>query len=125
MDVKKYVDEYDPNLEINYVNDAIIVGARGIAIRVFAPVINLCPAIAKAAGVVLLGTDTSINVANGKLLPIIRFDGKEMGKKVGETASKLLAESGCPKDSTMKVGLLSLEVIANRPAIHVLPTKRL
>ena len=110
---QKFNDEYNTNLEIGQVNDAIKAGAKGIAIGVFAPVTGLGPALSKAAraaGIVLIAMDTPILDADGKPVPIVRFDDKEMGLKVGDAASKLLTRSGWLKDSTRKVGVLSLEV---------------
>ncbi len=101
----------DPSLGISMVNDAISAGAKGIAITV--PDQTIGPAIAKAAkdaGVILIATDDSIKDADGNPVPFVGFDGKDMGKKVGEAAAKLLTESGWLKDSTKKVGVLSVEV---------------
>ena len=111
-DAKIYADLYDTNSSISQVNDIIQSGAKGIAIQAFAPAI-IGPKIAKAAkaaGVVLIALDAPIKGANGISLPLIKFDDKEMGKHVGEAASKLLIDSGWLKDPTKKVGVLSLEV---------------
>ena len=43
-------------------------------------------------------------------VPFVGFDGKDMGKKVGDEAAKLLGTAGWLKDSTKKVGVLSVEV---------------
>jgi L-arabinose transport system substrate-binding protein len=111
-DVKKFDDPYDTNSSITQVNDAIKAGARGIAIQAFAPLIigPTIAAAARAAGVMLIAIEAPMQDTNGKPVPIIRFDDEEMGRKVGEAASKLLADSGWLKDSTRKVGVLSLEV---------------
>jgi L-arabinose transport system substrate-binding protein len=96
---------------VSLVNDAISAGAKGIAITV--PDQTIGPAIAKAAktaGVVLIATDDNIKDADGKPVPFVGFDGKDMGKKVGEAAAKLLTDSGWLKDSAKKVGVLSVEV---------------
>jgi L-arabinose transport system substrate-binding protein len=112
-DAQKYDDLYDANASISQVNNTIKAGARGIAIQSFAP-LKTGPAVAKAAktaGVVLVAIESPIMDANGKRVPLIRYDDDtEMGKKVGDAASKLLAEIGWLKDSTRKVGVLSLEV---------------
>ena len=71
------------------------------------------PAIAKAAkdaGVVLIATDDGIKDEAGNPVPFVGFDGKDMGKKVGEAAAKLLTDSGWLKDTAKKVGVLSVEV---------------
>ena len=101
----------DPNLGVSLVNDAISAGAKGIAITV--PDQTIGPAIAKAAkdaGVVLIATDDGIKDADGKPVPFVGFDGKDMGKKVGEAAANLLTDSGWLKDTAKKVGVLSVEV---------------
>ncbi len=110
-DAKKFDAKLDPNLGVSLVNDAISAGAKGIAITV--PDQTIGPAIAKAAkdaGVVLIATDDSILDEAGNPVPFVGFDGKDMGKKVGEAASKLLTDSGWLKDSAKKVGVLSVEV---------------
>jgi L-arabinose transport system substrate-binding protein len=110
-DAKKYNAKLDPNLGISLVNDAISAGAKGIAITV--PDQTIGPAIAKAAqaaGVVLIITDDTVKDANGNALPFVGFDGKDMGKKVGDEAATLLNTAGWLKDSTKKVGMLSIEV---------------
>ena len=110
-DAKKFDAKLDPNLGVGLVNDAISAGAKGIAITV--PDQTIGPAIAKAAkdaGVVLIATDDSIVDAEGKPVPFVGFDGKDMGKKVGEAAAKLLTDSGWLKDTAKKVGVLSVEV---------------
>jgi len=110
-DAKKFDAKLDPNLGVSLVNDAISAGAKGIAITV--PDQTIGPAIAKAtkdAGVVLIATDDGIKDANGNPVPFVGFDGKDMGKKVGEAAAKLLTDSGWLKDSAKKVGVLSVEV---------------
>ena len=110
-EAKKFDAKLDPNLGVSLVNDAISAGAKGIAITV--PDQTIGPAIAKAAkdaGVVLIATDDSIKDADGNPVPFVGFDGKDMGKKVGEAAAKLLTDSGWLKDSAKKVGVLSVEV---------------
>jgi L-arabinose transport system substrate-binding protein len=110
-DAKKFDAKLDPNLGVGLVNDAISAGAKGIAITV--PDQTIGPAIAKAAkdaGVVLIATDDSIKDAEGNPVPFVGFDGKDMGKKVGEAAGKLLTDSGWLKDTAKKVGVLSVEV---------------
>ena len=110
-DAKKFDAKLDPNLGVSLVNDAISAGAKGIAITV--PDQTIGPAIAKAAkdaGVVLIATDDNIKDEAGNPVPFVGFDGKDMGKKVGEAAAKLLTDSGWLKDSTKKVGVLSVEV---------------
>ena len=110
-DAKKFDAKLDPNLGVSLVNDAISAGAKGIAITV--PDQTIGPAIAKAAkdaGVVLIATDDSIVDEDGNPVPFVGFDGKDMGKKVGEAAAKLLTDSGWLADATKKVGVLSIEV---------------
>ena len=110
-EAKKFDAKLDPNLGVSLVNDAISAGAKGIAITV--PDQTIGPAIAKAAkdaGVVLIATDDSIVDEAGNPVPFVGFDGKDMGKKVGEAAAKLLEESGWLKDTAKKVGVLSVEV---------------
>ena len=111
VDAKKFDAKLDPNLGVSLVNDAISAGAKGIAITV--PDQTIGPAIAKAAkdaGVVLIATDDSIVDEDGNPVPFVGFDGKDMGKKVGEAAAKLLTDSGWLGDAAKKVGVLSVEV---------------
>ena len=110
-DSKKFDAKLDPNLGVSLVNDAISAGAKGIAITV--PDQTIGPAIAKAAkdaGVVLIATDDSIVDEANNPVPFVGFDGKDMGKKVGEAAAQLLTDSGWLGDSAKKVGVLSVEV---------------
>jgi L-arabinose transport system substrate-binding protein len=110
-DAKKFDAKLDPSLGVSLVNDAISAGAKGIAITV--PDQTIGPAIAQAAkdaGVVLIATDDSIQDADGNPVPFVGFDGKDMGKKVGEAASQLLTDSGWMSDSAKSVGILSVEV---------------
>ena len=110
-DAKKYDAKLDPNLGVSLVNDAISAGAKGIAITV--PDQTIGPAIAQAAsdaGVVLIATDDSIVDQNGDPVPFVGFDGKDMGKKVGEAAGQLLTDSNWLSDSSLNVGVLSVEV---------------
>ena len=110
-EAKKFNAKLDPNLGVSLVNDAISAGAEGIAITV--PDQTIGPAIAQAAedaGVVLIATDDSIVDADGDPVPFVGFDGKDMGKKVGEAAADLLAEGGWLEDPDKKVGVLSVEV---------------
>lgn len=110
-EAKKFDAKLDPNLGVSLVNDAISAGAQGIAITV--PDQTIGPAIAQAAadaGVTLIATDDSIVDADGNPVPFVGFDGKDMGRKVGEAASELLAESGWLDDADKKVGVLSVEV---------------
>jgi len=39
---------------------------------------------------------------SGNPVPFVGFDGKDMGKKVGEAAAKLVTDSGWLKDSTRR-----------------------
>ena len=110
-EAKKFDAKLDPGLGVSLINDAISAGAKGIAITV--PDQTIGPAIAKAAadaGVVLIATDDSIVDEAGNPVPFVGFDGKDMGKKVGEAAAKLLTESGWLDDASKKVGVLSVEV---------------
>ncbi len=108
---KKFDAKLDPNLGVSLVNDAISAGAKGIAITV--PDQTIGPAIAKAAadaGVVLIATDDGITDVDGNPIPFVGFDGKDMGKKVGEAAAQLLKDSGWMDDPDKTVGVLSVEV---------------
>ncbi|MBP8109375.1 MAG: substrate-binding domain-containing protein [Caldilineaceae bacterium] len=108
---KKFDAKLDPSLGVSLIDDAISSGAKGIAITV--PDQTIGPAIAKAArdaGVVLIATDDGIVDENGNPVPFVGFDGKDMGKKVGEAAAQLLTESGWLDDTAKKVGVLSVEV---------------
>jgi L-arabinose transport system substrate-binding protein len=110
-DSKKFDAKLDPNLGVSLVNDAISAGAKGIAITV--PDQTIGPAIAKAAkdaGVVLIATDDGIVDEAGNPVPFVGFDGKDMGKKVGEAAAKLLTDAGWLTDPAKQVGVLSVEV---------------
>ncbi len=110
-EAKKFDAKLDPNLGVSLVNDAISAGAKGIAITV--PDQTIGPAIAQAAkdaGVVLIATDDSIQDQDGNPVPFVGFDGKDMGKKVGEAAAKLLTDSGWLADSSKSVGVLAAEV---------------
>ena len=107
----KYDAKLDPSLGVTLIDDAISAGAQGIAITV--PDQTIGPAIAQAAhdaGVVLIATDDSIVDENGDPVPFVGFDGKDMGRKVGEAAGNLLSESGWLDDADKKVGVLSVEV---------------
>jgi L-arabinose transport system substrate-binding protein len=107
----KFDAKLDPSLGVSLVNDAISAGAQGISITV--PDQTIGPAIAQAArdaGVVLIATDDGIVDENGDPVPFVGFDGKDMGKKVGEAAAGLLTESGWLDDADKKVGVLSVEV---------------
>ena len=89
-DAKKFDAKLDTSLGVSLVNDAISAGAKGIAITV--PDQTIGPAIAQAAkdaGVVLIATDDSIQDADGNPVPFVGFDGKDMGKKVGEAAARI------------------------------------
>ena len=108
---KKFDAKLDPSLGVSLVNDAISAGAQGISITV--PDQTIGPAIAQAArdaGVVLIATDDGIVDENGDPVPFVGFDGKDMGKKVGEAAAALLTESAWLDDADKKVGVLSVEV---------------
>jgi L-arabinose transport system substrate-binding protein len=110
-EAKKFDAKLDPSLGVSLINDAISAGAKGIAITV--PDQTIGPAIAKAAkdaGVVLIATDDNIVDETGAPVPFVGFDGKDMGKKVGEAAAKLLTESAWLDDAAKKVGVLSVEV---------------
>jgi len=112
-DARQVNDAPDAQTEIAQVNHAIQSGAKGIAIQVFAPAAGLGAALSQAArsgGVVLITLDPLISDGSGKTLPIVRFDDVEMGRNVGEAAAKLLTQSGWLKDSSKKVGVISLEV---------------
>jgi len=103
----------DPSLAVSLVNEAIAAGARGIAITV--PDQAIGPAVARAArdaGVVLVATDDAIKDADGSPVPFVGYDGKEMGRQVGEAAAQLLIDEAWLRDSTRKVGVLSVEVQA-------------
>jgi L-arabinose transport system substrate-binding protein len=108
---KTYNVELDTNLAISTLNDAIALGPKGIAITV--PDQTIGPAVAKAAadaGIALVATDDSIKDSAGKDVPLVGFDYKEMGQKVGDKAAELLKTAGWLTDSSKKVGVLSVEV---------------
>ena len=110
-EAKKFDAKLDPSLGVSLINDAISAGAKGIAITV--PDQTIGPAIAKAAkdaGVVLIATDDNIVDEAGAPVPFVGFDGKDMGKKVGEAAAKLLTDSGWLDDAAKKVGVMSVAV---------------
>ena len=110
-EAKKFDAKLDPSLGVSLINDAISAGAKGIAITV--PDQTIGPAIAKAAkdaGVVLIATDDSIVDEAGAPVPFVGFDGKDMGKKVGEAAAALLTESGWLSDAAKKVGVMTVAV---------------
>ncbi|HRV96262.1 MAG TPA: substrate-binding domain-containing protein [Anaerolineae bacterium] len=110
-EARKFDAKLDPGLGVTLVNDAISAGAKGIAITV--PDQTIGPAIAQAAedaGVVLIATDDSIQDAAGNPIPFVGFDGKDMGKKVGEAAAQLLTDSGWLDDANATVGVMSVEV---------------
>lgn len=109
--VKLYNAKLDANTGINEVNDAISAGAKGIAITV--PDQTIGPAVAKAAAdakVALVATDDAIKDSAGTAIPFVGFSGTDMGNKVGAEAAKLLETAGWLKDSSKKVGVLSVEV---------------
>lgn len=109
--VKLYNAKLDANTGISEVNDAISAGAKGIATTV--PDQTIGPAVAdatKAAGVALVATDDAIKDSSGAAIPFVGFSGTDMGNKVGEEAAKLLTDAGWLKDSSKKVGVLSVEV---------------
>jgi L-arabinose transport system substrate-binding protein len=109
--VKLYNAKLDANTGISEVNDAISAGAKGIAITV--PDQTIGPAVAKAAAdakVALVATDDAIKDGAGAAIPFVGFSGSDMGNKVGDEAATLLATAGWLKDSTKKVGVLSVEV---------------
>jgi L-arabinose transport system substrate-binding protein len=108
---KTYNVELDANLAISTLNDAIALGPKGISITV--PDQTIGPAVAKAAadaGIALVATDDSIKDNAGKDVPLVGFDYKEMGKKVGDKAAELLKAAGWLTNSSKKVGVLSVEV---------------
>lgn len=100
----------DPALTISLMNDAVSAGAKGIAVS--AQNSDLGPALAKIAtdaGVAFLATDSTQKDASGAPVPFVGFDGKAMGTSVGNKVVTLLDESGWLKDSSVKVGVLSVE----------------
>jgi L-arabinose transport system substrate-binding protein len=110
-DARTFNAALDPNLGISLVQDAISAGAQGIAITV--PDQTIGPAIAQLAadaGVVLIATDDNIVDAEGNPVPFVGFNGTDMGTKVGEEAARLLTESAWLSDSSMRVGVLAVEV---------------
>ncbi|MCR6671395.1 substrate-binding domain-containing protein [Devosia ginsengisoli] len=101
--------ELDANLAISAMTDAIAAGAKGIAITV--PDQAIGPAVATAAadaGILLVGTNDNIADAAGNPIPLVGFDGKDMGTKVGIAAGELLNESDWLSGGTY--GILSVEV---------------
>lgn len=101
--------ELDANLAVSAVSDAIASGAAGIAIT--APDQALGPAVAREAakaGLPLVATDDTLQDDEGNAVPFVGFDGTDMGKKVGESASALLQASGWMEGDDF--GVLSVEV---------------
>lgn len=101
--------ELDANLAVSAMTDAIAAGAKGIAITV--PDQAVGPAVAKAAedaGLLLVATNDNIADAAGNPIPLVGFDGKDMGTKVGIAAGELFAKSGWA--SSGGYGILSVEV---------------
>jgi L-arabinose transport system substrate-binding protein len=101
--------ELDANLAISAITDAIAAGAKGIAITV--PDQAVGPAIAKAAadaGLLLVATNDNISDAAGNAIPMVGFDGKDMGTKVGIAAADLLKGTDWLSGGTY--GILSVEV---------------
>ena len=108
---KLYNAKLDANTGISEVNDAISAGAKGIAITV--PDQTIGPAVAKATGdakVALVATDDAIKDSSGAAIPFVGFSGTDMGNKVGDEAATLVGTAGWLKDSSKKVGVLSVEV---------------
>jgi L-arabinose transport system substrate-binding protein len=106
-----YDAKLDPNLGVSLVNDAISLGAKGIAITV--PDQTIGPAVAQAAAdadVALVATDDNIADSAGTPVPFVGFNGTDMGTKVGQAAAELLTASGWLADTSKKVGVLSTEV---------------
>jgi L-arabinose transport system substrate-binding protein len=106
----KFDAKAEAPLGVQLVNDAISKGAKGIAITV--PDQSIGPAVAsaaKAAGVALVATDDPIKDSAGAAIPFVGFDGTDMGTKVGVEAAKLLTDGGWLKDTSKKVGVLSVE----------------
>jgi L-arabinose transport system substrate-binding protein len=109
--VKLYNAKLDANTGISEINDAISAGAKGIAITV--PDQTIGPAVAKTAAdakVALVATDDAIKDSAGTAVPFVGFSGTDMGNKVGDEATTQLTTAGWLKDSSKKVGVLSVEV---------------
>ena len=101
--------ELDANLAISAISDAIASGATGIGLT--APDQAMGPAATKAAkdaGVLLVATDDTLKDGDGKEIPFVGFDGKDMGTKVGIKAGELLKASGWLAGG--KYGVLSVQV---------------
>lgn len=101
--------ELDANLAISATTDAIAAGAKAIAITV--PDQAVGPAVAKAAadaGLLLVATNDNIADASGAQIPLVGFDGKDMGTKVGIAAGELFGKSGW--GGAGGYGVLSVEV---------------
>lgn len=106
---KTYNVELDSNQAVSAISDAIASGASGIGLT--APDQAMGPAAAKAAkdaGVLLVATDDGLKDGDGKPIPFVGFDGKDMGTKVGIKAGELLKASGWLAGG--KYGVLSVEV---------------
>jgi len=107
---KVYDAKEDPALTVSLMNDAVSAGAKGIAISAQnSDLGSALDKIAKDAGVAFLATDSTQKDASGTPLPFVGFDGKAMGTSVGDEVVRLLDESGWLTDSSMKVGVLSVE----------------
>jgi len=101
--------ELDANLAISATTDAIAAGAQAIAITV--PDQAVGPAVARAAadaGLLLVATNDNIADADGNAIPLVGFDGVDMGTKVGIAAGELFGDSGWADGGTY--GVLSVEV---------------
>jgi L-arabinose transport system substrate-binding protein len=106
-----YDAKEDVDLAVSLTQDAVSAGARGIATTVAQQ--SSGPAIAQIAhnaGVALVATDNSFLDENGKPVPFVGFDGRDMGTSVGKEAVRLLTESGWLDDPAAKVAALSMEV---------------
>jgi L-arabinose transport system substrate-binding protein len=107
---KTFDAKEDQNLTISLMNDAVSAGAKGIAAT--AQSSDLGPAlakIAKNASVAYVATDVTQKDAAGNSVPFVGFDGKAMGTAVSNEVVTLLDKAGWSKDSSKKVGVLSVE----------------
>ena len=109
---KTFDSKTDANLTISLMNDAVSAGAKGIAVSAPGTLGPAMDKIAKDAGIVLVATDVSQQDQAGKPIPFVGFDGKAMGTAVGNEAATLIGNAGWLKDSSKKVGVLSVEAQA-------------
>jgi L-arabinose transport system substrate-binding protein len=105
-----YDAQEDPSLTLSLINDAVSMGAKGIAVSAqnsdLGPVMS---GITEAAGVALVATDSTQVDSAGNPVPFVGFDGTAMGNAVGQEVVRQLEANGWLEDAAKKVGVLSVE----------------